>query len=98
MLTRLPRQPRVHGAEPPLRHRETSPQQIEGAAKVNADDISIAVRDWNGDAVGAEGGAIAIVVRFPAQMQIVLCTKLREGENVIKRLRAAVDSALKLDF
>jgi hypothetical protein len=52
----------------------------------------------NGDTVGAEGDAIAIVVRFPAQMQIVLCTKLREGDNVIKRLRAAVDSALKLEF
>jgi hypothetical protein len=72
--------------------------KIEGAAKVNANDISIAVRGWNGDTVGAEGDAIAIVVRFPAQMQIVLCTKLREGDNVIKRLRAAVDSALKLDF
>jgi hypothetical protein len=72
--------------------------KIEGAAKVNANHISIAVRGWNGDAVGAEGGAIAIVVRFHAQMQIVLCTKLREGYNVIKRLRAAIDGALKFDF
>jgi hypothetical protein len=82
----------------PFATEERRRNKIERVAKVNGNDISIAVRCWDGDAVGAEGGAIAIVVRFPAQMQIVVSTKLGEGDNVIERLRAAVDKALKFDF
>jgi hypothetical protein len=48
-------------------HRLTIAKRYR-AIRVNVNDVSIVVRGWTGDAVGAEGGVIAVVVRFPTTM------------------------------
>jgi hypothetical protein len=78
-------------------HRLTSAKHHR-AIRVNVNDVSIVIRGWIGDAVGAEGGVVAVVVRFPTTMQVVVSAKLGEGDNIIDELRDAVDNALKIDF
>jgi hypothetical protein len=60
--------------------------------------VCIVVRGWDGSAVVADGGVIAVVVRYPAAMQTVVRTKLRYGDNVIDKLCLRVDNALKYDL
>lgn len=55
------------------------------------------IRESNGSELVAEGGGVAVLVRYPAAMQTVVRAKLVSRDDVIDELCIEVDSLLKFD-
>ncbi|KAH9877858.1 hypothetical protein J1614_003075 [Plenodomus biglobosus] len=66
--------------------------------EINAEDIFVVMRGWTGDGVGTNGGALAILVRFPEATMGVVKVNLEAGANVMDSLCTKVDAMLAETF
>lgn len=56
------------------------------------------MRGWTGDGVGKNGGAIAVLVRYPEGTMGVIKAVFEEGANVMDMLSMKVDELLSEAF
>jgi len=65
---------------------------------IGAEDVFIVVRGWTGSGVGATGGAIAVLVRYPECTKGVVKATFAANTSVIEALCAKVDEMLADTF
>ncbi|KAF2851464.1 hypothetical protein T440DRAFT_517454 [Plenodomus tracheiphilus IPT5] len=77
-----------------LAHNHIQNTELE----IGAEDVFVVMRGWTGDGVGNSGGAIAVLVRYPAGTMGVVKANLETGANVMDTLCAKVDEMLAEAF
>ncbi|KAI8931947.1 hypothetical protein NX059_010848 [Plenodomus lindquistii] len=65
---------------------------------IGAEDVFVVMRGWTGDGVEANGGALAVLARYPEATMGVVKVKLDVGANVMDTLCAKVDDMLAEAF